>query len=296
LFLGPATALAGRDRTKPTQPANFRVTAKSAYRVSLAWNPSSDNSGSFTYQLWSTAGPAITLPKTATSFTWTAGLHPRNSYTFGIYAVDAAGNVSAQSSLSATTPADTTPPSTAPILSVTDVGSTYVTLAWIPAQDDGPYLFYEVWVDGVPRVEAGTNTSITVSFLDPQTTYTFNVIAHDYGQNASPVSAPVSVTTEAPDPSDTTPPTTPANFTDYGMSFPDGETWLFWQQSTDNADPQAVLRYDLYVNGALNQSLVGTDRTILYVDPSIPNTFDLVAVDTAGNPSAPATLTIFIGH
>jgi hypothetical protein len=28
------------------------------------------------------------------------------------------------------------------------------------------------------------------------------------------------------------------------MSFQDGETWLFWQQSTDDVDPQSFIRYD----------------------------------------------------
>jgi len=99
MVLGTSTASA-RDRTKPTAPKNFRVTAKTSYSISLAWSPSTDNSGNFTYRLWSTAagasGGTVTLPKTATSFTWNTGILPRNTYTFGFYAVDAAGNTSPQ--------------------------------------------------------------------------------------------------------------------------------------------------------------------------------------------------------
>jgi hypothetical protein len=101
----------------------------------------------------------------------------------------------------------------------------------------------------------------------------------------------VTVTTDPINTSDTTPPTTPGNLRDNGMAFPDGETWLWWDQSTDNVDPQSVIRYDVYANGVLDHSLVGAGMTILYGNPGVSNTFQVIAVDTAGNESAPATLT-----
>ena len=52
ILLVPASpALAARDRTPPTTPTNLRVTGMTAYGVSLAWNPSTDNSGSVTYTI-----------------------------------------------------------------------------------------------------------------------------------------------------------------------------------------------------------------------------------------------------
>ena len=99
------------------------------------------------------------------------------------------------------------------------------------------------------------------------------------------------MTTEASDPNDTTPPTTPANLTDNGMSFGDGETWLFWQQSTDNVDPQFAIRYDVYVNGVLDGSQMGGSSTVVYGNPGVFNTYQVIAVDSAGNQSAPATIT-----
>jgi fibronectin type III domain protein len=284
-FTAPAA-----DRTPPSKPGNFTVTAKTAYSVTLAWTPSKDNSGNFTYFIGSTAGGGVTLPKTATSYTWTAGLVPPNSYTFIIYARDAAGNTSGTVGTSTTLPADTTPPTVAPVVSVTTVGSTYVSLAWTASQDDSPALFYHVFVNGVDYTSAGTNRSLTITPLQPSTSYTFNVVAYDYGGNASPASAPVTATTMAPNSNDTTPPTTPGNLRDNGMAFPDGETWLWWDQSTDDVDPQAVIRYDVYANGVLDHSLVGGGFTILYGNPGYPNTFQVVAVDTTGNQSVPATL------
>src|SRR5262245_47339472 len=84
-------------RGKAGAPANFRVVAKTAYTVTLAWDAPPGSSGEFNYNLWGAynVGPTVILPKTATSYTFTA-LFPGNSYTFGIYTRDARGNASAQ--------------------------------------------------------------------------------------------------------------------------------------------------------------------------------------------------------
>jgi hypothetical protein len=52
---------ARRDRTPPTTPANFRVTEVSPTSVSIAWNASSDNSGSFVYVLSTNTVTVTTL-------------------------------------------------------------------------------------------------------------------------------------------------------------------------------------------------------------------------------------------
>jgi hypothetical protein len=288
LLNASAAPAATRDKTRPTTPTNFRVTAKTPFSVTLAWSPSTDNSGDFNYRLSSTAGgsTSVTLPRTATSYTWNAGIYPGNTYWFGIYAVDAAGNASGSASVSATLPRDTVAPSK-PTVTVTDVGPTHVTLA-PHATDDGPYVFYSIAQDGgAPRYVVGT----TVYLLEPRTTYTFTVVAYDYGNNQSPPSDPVTVTTPPSDPNDVAPPTMPPDLTDNGMSFPDGETWLFWDQSTDAVTPDEFIRYDIYVNGVLDH-FTFEERTILYVTPGLLNAIHVVAVDEAGNESAPAVWTV----
>jgi hypothetical protein len=211
-----------------------------------------------------------------------------------IIAKDAAGNYSKQSNtVTFALPRDTTPP-TKPVVSVTDVGPTHVSLE-CSAVEDGPNVWFSVTMNGNMVMSGQRDTSGTFGPLQPQTTYTFSVQASDFGGNVSPVSDPISVTTEASDTTDTTPPTTPGNLTDNGMSFQDGETWLFWEQSTDNVDPQSVIRYDVYANGVLDHSLMGQGRTILYGNPGVFNTYQVIAVDSAGNQSAPATLTTCAG-
>ena len=80
----------------------------------------------------------VTLPQTATSYTFRTALFPLNSYTFIIAAVDAAGNGSQAASVNTTLAADTTPPTSAPLLAVTDVGASHVSVAWTAAHDDAP--------------------------------------------------------------------------------------------------------------------------------------------------------------
>jgi chitodextrinase len=281
---------AARDRKPPTTPTNLVVTGMTPYTVSLAWNPSTDNSGGVTYTICCANVSSETFPGPASSRVYRAGLEAGRSFTLFIVARDAAGNYSKQSnSVTFTLPPDTTPP-TKPIVSVTDVGPTHVSLAW-SSVEDGPNVWFNVSMNGSPVLNVSRDTSANFGPLEPQTTYTFTVQARDFGGNLSPVSDPVSVTTEAVDANDTTPPTTPGDFTDNGMSFGDGETWLFWQQSTDNVDPQFAIRYDVYVNGVLDHSLMGWGSTVVYANAGVENTFQVIAVDSAGNQSAPATLT-----
>jgi hypothetical protein len=86
LVLGSSTAFAGRrgggggSAAKPPTPTNFRVTAKTAYTITVAWDPAPATPGDFNYHLSGAyhVTPAI-LPKTATSHTFTA-LAPGNEY------------------------------------------------------------------------------------------------------------------------------------------------------------------------------------------------------------------------
>jgi len=209
-----------------------------------------------------------------------------------MYAKDAAGNASPSVSASVTLPRDTVAPA-APTVQVTRTGSTYVSLAWTAAADDGPFLFYEIWKNGSFHSNVGTSRSKTVFLLAPQTTYTFAVRAYDYGPNFSPLSAPLTVTTHPVNPLDVTPPTKPLNL--QGDAFGDGETHLRWDPSTDDFDPSDVIRYDVYVNGVLSETLFGSSsRSIVYGTSGMVNQFDVIASDSAGNAAAPATILIMI--
>lgn len=90
---------------------------------------------------------------------------------------------------------------------------------------------------------------------------------------------------------DTTAPTTPARLS--ANVFGDGETWLSWAASTDNATPSALLVYEVRLNGRVDQTIGGgSTQAILYADMGVLNTIDVIAMDGAGNRSAPATVIV----
>ena len=287
VVLGPSTASARR----PPTPENFHVTAVTAYTVTVAWNPPRNNSGNFNYHLSGAYGvtPAI-LPKTATSHTFTR-LHSGNQYWLFIYARDAGGQASGQAQATTRTLLDTTTPSTGPVITVTEVGSNYVSISLTPAQDDCPFLSYQVSVNGNPHTALSPNLSTILRFLNPNTTYTLTARGRDEGQHWSPFSDPVSVTTLPPNPNDHTPPTTPG-VSAYG--FGDLEMQITWSQSTDDFDVQSNLRYDVYLNGVLEEVRFGSGGPTTAYGVVGENTIEVIASDTAGNASAPATVTVFL--
>jgi chitinase len=157
-------------------------------------------------------GQTYTVPQTQTTFTLFVA--PNSTYSFYVYAIDGSGNKSAKSNtVSATTPRDTRAP-TAPVVSVVGVNPTEVSLEWTASTDDGPYLFYQVFVNGSPNVDAGQKRFAVVHGLTFQTSYQITVKARDlYGQNVSAPSNVVNVTTAAVSAVDTEPPSPPETCT-----------------------------------------------------------------------------------
>ena len=273
------SATAALDVTPPTKPTNLRVTAKTLTSVSMAWNASTDNSGNFSYRvrLWEgVTVTAVTLPKTQTSYTWT-GLRPGVQYYFAVDAVDGSGNKSTSDLLTVVTVRDVTAPSVPGNLRVDNVTASQVSLSWDASTDDSGIIdLYQVIVPpGAGNVVSTGPTSATVVGLAPTTTFTFAVRARDAGWNFSQPSSAVSATTDTS--TDTTPPTAPV------LSIGNSHTCEInprWTQSTDDQDPQSAIRYQLFVNGALdpNTSFVigvgrwntygveGTNTWVLYAD------------------------------
>ena len=289
--IGTSPASAAGDRQAPTKPSNLRVTSLTSYRVMLAWNASTDNSGSFSYKVVVGNGATYTLPQTQTTFT--AFVAPNGTYSFYVYAIDGSGNKSTKSNtVSATPPPDTTAPSP-PVVSLAGVNPTEVSLSWTASTDDGPYLFYQVFVNGSPNVDAHANQFAVVHGLSPQTTYQITVKARDlYGApNVSAPSNVLTVTTSAVSATDTEPPTSPGNLNGYVVDDGAREINLFWIQSFDNQTAQASLAYEVYLNGVLDDTTC-CDRAVLYATHGGENVLTVIAVDDAGNRSTPASITI----
>lgn len=190
-------------------------------------------------------------------------------------------------------PPDITPPSV-PSVSATDVGRRHISLAW-SSQDDRPSsspLYFTITVNGGPDPYGFTwDMSRTYYALQPATSYTFTVRAKDYSGNWSAPSAPFTVTTKPLDPGDTQPPSAPTNVgaTDFGSG--DREFQLTWTASTDNADSQPDLQYEVYINGALSDLVAGKTQSTNY-GVSGTNKVSVFAIDANGNRSQPGTTTI----
>ena len=297
----PGQALAVPDSTAyrkaPTKPASLRLTGNTSWSVSLAWDASA---GAASYRLRDNWGREISVPGTQTSVTWKyphPPLNPGGTYSFSMYAVDAAGNKSAGSNtVTVTLPKDNQAP-TVPTFAVTSVGTRHISLAW-SSTDDSPWISYVVTRDGV-RISSGwiSATSRTFTLLQPGTTYTFTAQARDYfenvaGGNVSAVSAPFSVTTKHDDGSDVTPPTQPSPV---WADLYDGSTEIqvSWGASTDAVTPGNVIVYEVYVNGVHENTAIGTTQTTGYGVLG-ENVITVIAIDEAGNRSTAGTTRLTI--
>jgi hypothetical protein len=90
---------------------------------------------------------------------------------------------------------------------------------------------------------------------------------------------------------DTAPPSPPSGLS--ANVFGDGETWLSWGASTDNATPSGLIVYEVFLNGRFDQGIGGGNtQAILYADQGSLNTIEVIAIDGAGNRSAPASVTV----
>ncbi|HEX6904232.1 MAG TPA: fibronectin type III domain-containing protein [Thermoanaerobaculia bacterium] len=297
VLLGPSvlSAQSFRDRTPPTAPTNLVVTATTEHSVTLAWGRSTDNSGRFSYIICC-AGSTVTVSQKVTSHTL-EGLQSGKTYTFRVYAKDAAGNLSKPSNaVTVTLPGNLAAP-TKPVVQVLDVGPTHASLTW-SSTDDGSTIWYSIDIDEQPvstmnsRTDTFTCAAVLVPTgcapLDQETTYTFTVRARDADGNLSPPSDPVFVTTDPPDPNDHTPPTQPVNITAENDG---GHLIVRWDPSTDDLAPQAFIRYDVYVNGELRAVVVGDTTAQAEGDFGV-NDIEVIAVDTADNESIPGTATL----
>jgi hypothetical protein len=257
------------------------------------------------------------------------GLQPSTAYYFAVKTVDEAGNVAPLGPyyfriITEDAPAgDTTPPAAIADLHVVSVDTTSAVLAWTAPGDDGTTgtaALYEGrlaltslteanWaaaqpVSGLPApAAAGTAQGVTVTGLDPSTTYFVAIKSQDEASNVSPLGNVASFTTATPPPPPPPPDTTgPDPVVDLAVTGA-GETWLTLG-FTAPADSQGTVKiYDLrYVTGATFDPGQWTGAAAVPTETPLPPgtaesitvsglasgqtyTFRLQSADDSGNPS-----------
>ena len=286
-----ASAARKRDTTPPSTPTNVRVVAVTEDSITIAWNASTDNSG--TIHAYIAGG--IYHPGNSTIKTFT-GLVPDTTRTYFVQAMDPSGNLSPLSEpVTATTVPDTTPPTTPTNLQVTGTGISTVSLTWDRSSDRWSF-GYEVLMDGQLLAAAAhpfVGTPSTTLRKIPPGRHVFAVRARDYSGNVSGLSN--SVTVDLAGNGDSTPPTAPTGLTVEDLDDNCGSLILRWTPSTDDFDAQSSIEYELHRNGSFFQlTPPGTTAIGIYAPPGT-QTWTVVAVDRAGNSSGPSnavTLTV----
>jgi len=273
-----STAGAPSDTT-PSTPSGLATRLVTASSLTLSWDASTDDVGVAGYRLFENGTQVGTSSATSYSFT---GLSCGTSYTLGVAAYDAAGNLSGTATTTRSTSAcaDTQPPSMPTGLAISSVGSAAVMLSWNASADNVGVTGYRLFVNGI-QVGSSLTTSYLFSGLSCQTAYTLGVAAADAAGNASPVATTIAQTAAC---SDTQPPSTPAGLATSGL----GQTsvTLSWSASTDNV---GVAGYRLFLNGSQVGSSNSTNYSFTGLTCGTSYTLGVAAYDAAGNLSGTAT-------
>ena len=172
----------GGDTTPPTAPSTLTATAVSSSQINLSWTASTDNVGVTGYQVFR-GGTQVGTP-TGTSFSDT-GLTASTAYSYTVKAIDAAGNLSANSNTaSATTQAGAPAPTATLSANPTSITSGQSsTLTWSSTNATS--------CTGSGFTASGTSGSTSVS---PTVTTTYSISCTGAGGTSPAASATVTVT------------------------------------------------------------------------------------------------------
>jgi hypothetical protein len=191
--------VAAADAQAPPAPTNLRVQELSFTSVTLAWNPSADDSGWVMYEVEANALPRSLLRYGSIEASKAiSGLTPGLTYTASVVAVDGSHNRSAPTSVQFTTPVDSTPPTTPTGLRGVTASGTVDSITWNASADSSAVLY--VLRSGNNIIHGTARTSVTASELvylcvvAPGSTHTLTVEARDAHNNISGRSSPLTVT------------------------------------------------------------------------------------------------------
>jgi fibronectin type 3 domain-containing protein len=178
------------DTQAPSTPTEVKATALAYNKVTLTWKASTDNVGVAGYIIVRD-GLTLTRVGAVTTYDDTTTL-PGTQYKYKVIAIDAAENKSAASSeVSVGTPdiADSEPPSKPEGLKAATVSSSQITLSWQVSTDNTGVEGYEIYrssnKEAAKKVATVARPGFADAALDPNTEYTYYIVAFDSNNNRS---------------------------------------------------------------------------------------------------------------
>jgi fibronectin type 3 domain-containing protein len=188
-------------RTSADSATNLVATAVSAQEINLSWSPPTDPTGLGQYQVFSGTSPSnlseIVVAKSTTTTYKNQPLSPGTTYYYGVVALEDGIAAPMTPLASATTLPMPTPPSNV----VATAAATSIALTWQEnLQPNGlPISFYQIYQGTAPgnltKVAQTATTIFTATSLTPTTTYYFEIVAVDTGNDDSMPSGQMTVTT-----------------------------------------------------------------------------------------------------
>jgi chitodextrinase len=297
LAVAAPAASAETDTTAPPTAQQFYINGVTATSVSMQWGPGyiTEPTGWRLYR-----NGVLQVPSTGSSGYWDRNLVPGATYSYYVVSFDKAGNTSAPTrTLTVTTRGPGVVPSGPANLRATEVSAGRVTLEFDRPHDEfdvGQFTVYDgtTAIGGTyPAPFAGATTTAQIRHLVPGSSHSYSVRALRPAPYAlSPPSNTLQVTT--PTTNDAQAPTTPTGLvvreSRYACDFVD----LTWAPSTDNADPQAAIDYEYYVNGTFRGYVrgIGKVQNVQLLSHGA-HTLTVRAVDSADNGSAQSAAATF---
>lgn len=185
------------------------------------------------------------------------------------------GGASAEDTWGIFTNNDTEAPTTPTQLNVTDITTFSAAISWNEASDNFGVTSYDIYVNGQIAL-ATTNTEVTLSEFNPNTSYSITIVAKDIANNQSEFSDPLLLTTLE----DITPPSIPETIVVTNET--ETSFVISWAESTDNT---GIANYKIYIEDGLQSET----NTLIYTatDLTINTTYkiQIAAVDVVGNTS-----------
>lgn len=258
-------------------PTGFKASASSEIAIKLSWNAANGASSyEIRYDKKGTIGWSCSKIVTGTSVT-ISGLNPGTDYAFDICSIQDGQQSGRSSTIYASTPALKVPSN----FKSTGTAVTSVTLSWSPVNNATSY---EIRYDKKGTLtwrwsKSTTATSITITGLDPNTAYAFDICAVRGGTKSSRSSTIYATTKKL---------SVPTNFKGSATSI--SSVTLSWTAVTGAASYE--IRYDKKgtIGWSYSKTTTGTSITITGLKPDTAYAFDICSVKDGKMSSRSATI------